>query len=456
MIDHIRISITRIFGHFSVLAVLLVLLGFISCENDPDKTGIGVIPDSEKPGIFYNDTTTVIIHSVYYDSVKTSNTAKSMLGSYLDPVFGLHTVGIVTQVRLSTVSLNFGENPVLDSIVLSLEYTFGQLGSTRRIFSYGDTSTLQTIKVFEIDEDLHIDSVYYSNHIPQIKPSELASVVTTFKPRDSVMVDTVKVKAQLRLRLSDDFGNQILNAPAEAKQSVDGFLKFMKGLYIVPQPVNNGGALVFFDLLAIPSRLTLYYKNNSGERKSYVFFINSQCARYMTFQRDYTLASPEFREQLEGDSTLGREQFYLQGLGSVEARVSFPFISDWALNQKILLNEARLVFYNSDTTTGFLPPFELYLGKRNEKGVYEILPDEYDGTTYFGGQYNPKTGGYHFRITQTLQKIISGQLENRPLIMGVTNGSIIPARAVIIGTSPSDSILYKQRAKLILKYTRLN
>jgi len=437
--------------------MLIGMFGLIAagCENDPDRIGIGLMPGTEKLFLMASDTTTVHVHSVYSDSIKTDETTKSMLGSYLDPVFGLNTVSIATQVRLSTVSLDFGENPVLDSIVLSMSYTFFSSSGHLPFYYYGDTTTQQTIKVFELDESLVYDTSYYSSTSVALKSSELAGLTTDFRPRDSIMVDTVLVKPQLRIRLSDEFGNSILNAPAEAKESVQGFLDFMKGLYIRPEPVSTGGAIVFFDLLDAQSRLNLYYKNAAGEAKTYVFFINTACARFMNFDHDYSLGDPDMFAQLEGNTALGAERLYLQSLGGIDARISFPFITDWFKDQKIVINEAKLVFYNIDTGAVYKPPYELFFFSYGEDGALGFLDDQYEGATYFGGQYDKKSGSYYFRITEHLQQVMQGNKENTAFTMGISGASLSPNRVVFPGTNPSDENLSDKRIKLQLKYTKL-
>lgn len=427
-----------------------------SCESDPAVIGIDLLPDEEKLTVLYSDTTTVLVHSVFADSIKTDETSRNLLGSYIDPVFGLNTISIATQVRLSSVSVDFGENPVLDSIVLSFEYTTipASLGSP--LVAYGDTTTVQTIKVFEINEDLVYDTAYYSNHNLSIKTTELASENVSFKPTDSIMVDTSLVKAQFRIRLSEEFGNSIINAPEDALASVDGFLDFMKGLYIRPEPVSTGGAIVFFDLTVAASRLTLYYHNDEEEKTSYPFLINTLCARFMKFDHDYSLGDPSFIEQLNGDTTLAADNFYLQTLGGVEARVSFPYINDWKKDQRIILNEAKLVFYNADTASGFSPPLELFFFVLNEDGSLGFLDEQFEGTRYFGGYYQKASGEYFFRITQKLQKIIDGDQNNTTFSLGVSGASLMPNRVVLNGFNPQNADQYNNRIRLKLIYTKLS
>lgn len=445
----------RQFIRFLVMIFFSALI-VAGCQNDPDEIGSGILPEDEKLTVLFSDTTTVRVHSVFSDSVSTGNTSRAMLGSYFDPVFGVNTVSIGAQVRLSTVSIDFGPNPVLDSIVLSLEYIpISNPTGGDPVRAYGDSTTVQTIKVYQLDEPIFLDSAYFSNSQVALKQPEIASFDVSFRPSDSIMVDSVKVKAQLRIPLSEEFGNSILDAPEDALESAEGFLEFMKGLYIQPEPLNAGGAIVFFDLLATTSRLTIYYQNDESDNNNYPFFINEQSARFMNFDHDYDMGSTEFVEQLNGDTTLGAEKFYLQSLGGVQAVVSFPYLKDWADDQTIIINEAKLVFSNADTDSEFYPPGELVFFVLYDTGELGFLEEQFEGASYFGGTYNPESGQYFFRITQQLQKILVNEAENTRFSMGISGASLSPNRVVLVGSNPLNADQFQQRVKLNLIYTKL-
>jgi Fe-S cluster biosynthesis and repair protein YggX len=454
MITIFNMKLRQFFGLF--FPAFLTILVVAGCKNDPDEIGIGILPDDEKLSVLFSDTTTVRVHSVFSDSVKTDKTSRSMLGSYFDPVFGVSAVSICTQVRLSSVSVDFGSNPVLDSIVLSLEYMpIANPAGGDPIYAYGDTTTIQTISIYQIDEDIFFDSAYYSNTEVAFKQPAIAGVNVSFRPSDSIIVDTSRVKAQLRIPLSETFGNSIINASDEALGSGDGFLNFLKGLYISPEPVNSGGAIVFIDLLASASRLTIYYKNDDGENQSYPFLISDQSARFMNFSHNYELGSNEFVAQLNGGLESASEKFYLQALGGVQAVVSFPYLKDWFNDQSIIVNEAKLILTNDDPNNDFFPPGNLFLFTLKDDGTTGFLDEQFEGEAYFGGKYNANNDQYFFRITQQLQKILTGDVDNTLFSMGVSGASLAPNRVVLIGYDPADSEKKQHRIKLHLKYTKL-
>ena len=186
------------------LSAVIFLHLFTACNKKPDQVGLGLQPTSAELSVVFTDTTGLTVHSQREDSVRTdANVIKTgMLGSMLDPVFGKSTAEIFSQFRLSENGHNFGTAPVLDSLVLSLSYSS----------FYGDTMTSQTIRVYELSGDMNPDTAYYSNQSISDYGEEIA--VSTFlpAPADSVMIDGDLQPPQLRIHLSNDFGQKILNA----------------------------------------------------------------------------------------------------------------------------------------------------------------------------------------------------------------------------------------------------
>ncbi len=286
-------------------ALLLFIFLGSACENDPDEIGVGIQPDTDRLSIFTTDTFTINSYSVFVDSVRTDETSRTMLGSYFDPVFGVSTSSLALQLHLSSTSVELGDSPVLDSMVMTLDYASVALQGNEQMYAYGDTTTPQTFRIYELDEDIYLDSVYYSNYEVARKSEEIGSINFEPRPTDSVMVDTSKLEAFLRIKMEDSFVQKFRDASENDFASLDDFLDFLKGIYIQPDDVSTGGAILFFNLGSVNSRLTLYYSNADEDLLEYYFPIASSSARFMHFTHNYDLAAPEFINQLNGDTTLG-------------------------------------------------------------------------------------------------------------------------------------------------------
>jgi hypothetical protein len=433
---------------FYILVFALPILIF-NCNKDPERIGVDLQPEEDILEVFESDTTSIYAYSVLVDSIRTDETTVSMLGSYYDPVFGSSTSSIYTQIRLSTTAVTFGTNPVLDSIVLAFEYTGAY---------YGDTSYTQNFKVFRIINDSIIgDSAYYSNQHLELG-DELANVNILPSPTDSVMVDTLKYKAQLRIPLSEEFGNSILNATTDELSSNDAFLKFLPGVYVTSEKKEYGGAILYFDLVALNSRMSIYYSNDEEDSLTYNFTISSGNARFMNFEQyNYDNASATFKAQvLNGDTTLGDDIMYMQAMAGVKVRFKFPYIKDWANNGDIAINEARLTINNYFPDGNYAAPGELVVLKLNNDGTAGFVPDQFEGTGYFGGQYDSESGEYFFRISRYLQYLLTDDADNYGLELVVSGGSLMPNRTILVGPNPNPAIDLSKRLRLKIIYTDLS
>lgn len=433
---------------------LLCLLTLFSCTKRPGEIGADLIPDDALISPMFTDTISVVGYSIREDSLRTDKPETALMGSIYDPVFGTSTASFFTQISLSTASHNFGSNPQLDSLVLQLAYAG----------YYGDTTTTQTIRVYEVMERLYYDSAYYSNQLKEFNNFDFANFNFTPRPKSRVVWQGDTLAPIVRIRLSDvspALGNKLLTAGENNLSSVSRFQNFFRGLYVTAEPRTSGGAILGFDLPSNLSRLTVYYRNDEQDSLRYEFLITSDEARYNHFNHNnYANASPEFRQQvIEGDTTLGSQTLYLQGMGGVKTRLRFPTLANLKTrpDQKIIINEARLMIYGKTLdTTLFYAPSNFALVKANGDGTYSILKDQLEGNNYFGGSFVNKANRVQFRLTRYVQDMIlrGAGREDHGLYLFSIGASSRPHRWVINGTNPGNDTL--QPLKLLLHYSVVN
>ena len=237
----------------------------------------------------------------------------------MDPVFGKTSASFYAQFRLPIEGIDFGANPVMDSLVLLLYYEG----------YYGDTNTVQHVKVYELSQDLYYDSIYYSNHTANTYSTLIADQDYRPRPSDSITVWGKKSAPHLRINLSNRskyLGNKLLFAPTGILASNTEFIKFMKGLAIMSSPVDDKGAFVSYSTGTTASKMVLYFHNQTpgqGDSLHYDFIIDASAARFNNFNHyNYEDASPEFRQQvISHDTALGQESLYLQGMAGVKMKV---------------------------------------------------------------------------------------------------------------------------------------
>ncbi len=432
-------------NRLALIVVLTIILIQSGCDKEPNSLGLEIQPESDKINVQFSDTTGIITFSLPEDSVRTDETTENILGRYYDPVFGTSSSSIYTQIHLSTSSMDFGIDPQLDSIILSLEYT----GSY-----YGDTTIPMNFIVYELDDIIYRDSVYYSNQTIALG-TQIAEASIAPSPTDSIYIDTTKYKAQLRIFLNEYFGNKILTASEDDLSSNEKFLEFIKGIYITTDSINPGGALLLFDILATNSQVSLYYSNSDSDSLEYSFVINENNARFMNFNHyNFENADPDFKAQVvNGDTSLGQEKIYLQSMAGVKTKIRFPNIKNWIKNGNIAVNEAKLILTNFDKESEFSPPPELTLLIINEDGSVSFIPDQFEGTIYFGGIYDESSGEYYFRISRYIQNVLKEDTEDFGLYLVVQGASLITNRVILNGAEPLQS---EYKVKLNLTYTKLD
>ena len=432
------------------LMIGMLLLAFAACRKSPETIGDNLISDSDYIGVFHTDTVEIVCHS-YFDSVSTKNVSYALLGSMKDPVFGNSEAGFYTQLRLSLAGQSFGTAPILDSLVLQLSINN----------YYGDTNVLQTVHVYELMDTLSGSSSYYNHSTVDFNPIDHANGYQ-FMPRPKtakhlVGTDTVE-HAIIRIPLSTALGEYLMNLDSTTYTQPDYFKNAFKGLYVTCDPVSQPGAITSITLTDNTYTLMqLYYHNAATPEKAmrYDYYVTSSDVYFNHINHDYTQGSPEFVEQLiNGHAELGQQTVYLQTMGGVRTHILMPNIEHWADTldgSYIVINEAKLILPASDMLTDSLfrlPSNFILLGFNADSTTY-LLPDYYEGTSYFGGSYNSTEQAVIFRISEYMQGIITGKSENHGLSFGI-NGAGYNAQRIIINGPQS---MEEKKMRLAVTYS---
>lgn len=435
------------------LMIGTLLLAFAACKKTPGTIGNDLISDSEYIVPYYTDTVEIVCYS-YIDSVSTKNTNNVLLGSMKDPVFGNSEAGFYSQFRLSLAGQSFGDNPVLDSLVLQLSVAN----------YYGDTNVLQTVHVYELTDTLSSTSSYYNHSSVDYDPIDLANGYQ-FRPRprtamNIVGTDTIR-HSILRIPLSATLGEYLMNLDTVAYTQPDYFKENFKGLFVICDPVSQPGAITSVTLTDNSyTLLQLYYHNAETPDKAmrYDFYVTSSDTYFNHIDHDYTQGSPEFVDQLvNGNTAVGQQTVYAQCMGGVRTRVYMPNLEHWADSldgSHIVINEAKLVLPVDETTVDSLfrlPSNFILLGFNTDSTTY-LLPDYFEGVNYFGGTYNTNQQAVIFRISEYMQSVVSGKKENCGLSFGI-NGAGYNAHRMILNGPESNE---ENKMRLEVTYSLVN
>ena len=425
-------SYKKFFLFIFILATLLIS----ACKKKDTLVGQGVLnPDDYLNGIT-TDTFEIETYTIAEDSIITSNPPNTVLGSYKDPKFGGFNASFYTQFRLGSLNPVFGDPSqiVMDSFVLALKY----------VGYYGDLSD-QTFEIYELDEDLSIDSNYYSFSTKNVKSSNLVRIgmgTITPKPNQTSIVGGDSLDAQLRIQLDTNFAkNLVLEANnGTAFLTNEAFMTFFKGFYVKtnnPTQASGQGAAFYFNLNDAASKLTMYFKL-AGINKTFDFLINSSCADFthLEINNSGTSISAILQNQ-----SLGVNEFYAQAFKH-RAVVKIKHIN--SLPPNTIIHKASLTL-----------PIQYQTGYRFVPGVSISVAAKLKSTD----QYYTSLGTYggfeeyekHFRIDvrDYIQAVLKGSIDNTGLVISPRYFINSAERIIFNGKNTSN----KKKPQLIVTYT---
>ena len=420
-------------------------LFFTACKEDTGIIGLDVQPDDELLNTDTLHSTVITAYSALHDSLITSNVNVNVLGYLNDPVFGKTQAGIYTQFRLSASNVDFGENAVADSIVLTLVYAG----------YYGDTLNSFKLNVYELDKDMYKSERYSTVSSLAHKNDPLTDNPNLYiSPRPATKQDTAIPAYYLSIRLKNDLADKFISQSGKNVYANDAaFLSFFKGIYLEAETGSGNGCLVSLNMTHTFSKLTLYYHNAQKDGLKFSFILDDSTAHFGTFHHfGYTAATQHLQDQLNGNHATTNEVLYAQAGAGIKTVLHFPNLKEKFNNQKVVIHRASLLIsLKDDALPNYLPPNALTLTYSDSTGAGHLLPDY--GYEYFGGKYNSLKKEYSFNITQYIQSLVDGRADDYPLNLMVSPAGTYFSRLMIYGTQPLSSADVDKRLRLRINYT---
>lgn len=430
------------------------LVTLASCE-DPSDLGLD-LQDENQIGTTYTDTLTINTGTVSHpDSILAFKQMPMPVGGYQDATLGNVKVTAFTELGLTGLDVKFGENPVADSLVLTLDYSTD-------IYGAKDISPL-TLSIHRLTEGFQDKASYFTNSSLAYSSEALGSV--TFRPK-SIFNDTTKayytvpVKTKLKKELADELLAQSGKDPLKDQFK---FVQFFKGLAIVSTQ-GTPREIVGINTASSKTKLTLYYKNGT-EKKEYSFFMSgSNIRNFSNIQasRGGTVLEGLQKYKLLPSSQTGGES-YVQSGTQLFTKLTIPYLTQ--LKEKhgnIVINRAELVVpVKTNSFATLTAPDQLGIYETNSsnrilyttKGEAQTVPidnpnalNSYNFPSVLS--FSEKNGGrYTVNITAYVQAILDGKKPNNGLLItpvdyqpgsngtGVVALESIPKRAIIINTA---------------------
>jgi len=286
---------------FQQIKIIVILLAFVSCEKDFASFDSEVINSDNAINFSTNSVEySLTTQSEMVNPVQTNNLPSFLLGSYNHPQYGRSNSSFVGQMVPSEYNHDFGDNVVLDSVVLTIPYfsrgidTSEEGDITYEIDSvYGDDPIKISVyrnnfffRTFDPFSDFDTSQSYYSNGSLSVEEiidgtqleGELLFEIDDFTPSaeqiNLTKIDTAgnpyvaqRIAPALRFKLNnpnDNFwetnffeneGNQVLtNEP--------NFKEFFRGLYIKVES-NSNGSIMLLNFASSNTKLTIHYTSDN-------------------------------------------------------------------------------------------------------------------------------------------------------------------------------------------------
>jgi len=294
-----------------------------------------------------------------------------------------------------------------------------------------------------LDEDLHIDSTYYSFTTKSIKQTNLVPFgkgTITPKPTEKTIVGGDTVDAQLRIPLDTSFFKALISSGSSTFASNENFVSYFKGIHV---RTNNGsqapgvGAALYVKLNDPSSKITIYFRQN-GIFKTFDLLLNASCADFTHV--DINSSGTPVSNLLQ-NTTLGKNEYYAQAFKH-RAIVKIPGLSN--LPQKTIIHKAELSL-----------PIQYQTGYRYKPGIsVSVATKVQDSDNYYTslptiGEYNEVKKLFFVDIRSYAQSIVTDSQENTGLVISPRFFINSAERIVFNGIHTSNKV----KPKLVVTYT---
>ena len=290
-------------NRFSLFLIICLTLIFVqSCEKDFTSLDSDVINSDnainfETSSIEYP----IVTHSRIVDPVQSNNLPSFLIGYNNHAIYGESTASFVGQMVPDQYSPDFGENTVLDSVILTIPYfsrgietsdeddityeldsvygdspiklsiyrnnfflrsfdPYGEFDDSQKYYSNGSLSDLELISQGQLEGELLFETNDFVPSENQINLTELDTLDEPFVSQ--------KIAPAIRFRLDTPNNNYWQNLIFDNEDdpvllNENNFKDFFRGLYIKVEGINSEGSMMLLNLASTNTNLTVHYTSDT-------------------------------------------------------------------------------------------------------------------------------------------------------------------------------------------------
>lgn len=338
------------------LKIAIMFLGmvaaFIACDKDFSAIDSGVLGKDNANFDTGIENFPIVAYNKKLEALQINGLSSYLLGVFNDPAYGLTTASIITQITPSSFSPDFGDNPEIDSVILSIPYferviDFDDDGNDIYFLDslYGNTEASIKLSIYQNNYFLRsfdpgnpddnqkyysdantgnfTENLIFNGSTPVNFDNHRGDLIfedETFAPSNKATItktetDTTRSEPSLRLKaLDNDFWKTaILDKEDDVVLSnSSNFQNYFRGLYFKAEATTNDGSMILLNLNSTSANIIVYYSKDStseeDERTQSTYTLNFTGNILNTFINNYD------KENLaDGDNTLGDERLFLKG-----------------------------------------------------------------------------------------------------------------------------------------------
>ena len=396
-----------------LLSLIFGLITF-SC-SDPNTIGLELQPVSDN--IIIGNTTGFSwqnFQTESEDSLRTDEPLNLILGEINDIRFGINKGSFYTQMLLTSNNIDLGENPIVDSVVLSYAYTG----------YYGDLDEFTNLEISKLSEEIFKDSIYYSNSF-EVASNNMVNI-------DTFYLSNTATNPSLRIKLKNEFGQQILNLGNTGLVDNETFLQSFNAISVLANAENT---LLYLNPAATNSYFKIFYHNDAtiSDTLSLDFSLSGDAARINLFNQKNQ------NNILEDNSKI-----YIQSMAGYKAKISIINIDSIKsiLSDKVI-NKVTMSFDVDNASVSEYEPHEkLVLVRVNDNGDNIFLSDFIiEGDEYFGGDL--ENNQYEFNITRYFYQFLNNDSYTNNLFL-LPSGAAVNANRTILEKDIKLQIYYSK------------
>lgn len=417
-----------------IYSAALLLLS-TACKKDQGLGG-GLLPGDDALGLIFDDTTSLIVSTVYESPLRTDRLLFNFIGGLQSPVFGTAAATSIIEISRPAIVPADSLGPyTLKSVVLNLFYDR----------HFGDTTEAANWQVNLLQAPMNRSIIYRSDFVPTIGSQAIGRLTNPFiqpnTPQKFSEDDTTAGQLKLlQFRIENYVGFSLINQMNSPNIRVDSlFRQVFPGILIQPATANAGKVMLQMNYTDALSGIYVYMKNGAGQDVAMIFPIATSTFYHTGFQHRYT---GSVVAGIASSTSAGREKAYIQSQAGVKTQVR---IQNPERFRGKLINKAVLEIYEVETPAINTPrPRNIFPLRRGSDGSNQALPD-YSTALYGPARLDTlstddngnKIVKYEVNISNYIKRLSFNQEQNDGLFLApypvfdLTPGFILQAANVI-------------------------